>query len=191
MGLTDSGKTLCYINNFGNGKNSVNGIELPYVELYRSSDYNYVSDLGSIYVRRSYLNPSYEMGSSDRMTYTNYQNIINSLNIIPYGKDEDFVQDMYYISDNDNKISVLYSASYNKENDEVNYENPIILHCTKTIKFNKNLRIKYISLWADNVIAEHEGRVWANDDTKIKLAEIEIDTVFNKDDIATFTITVG
>lgn len=189
MGLTENGKALCYVNNFGNGKNSIGGTELPYVTLYRTTAHDYGSNVGDVNVYRNY---TVSVGG-DYYSRTNYQHIINSLEIILYGYDTSYSRE-YYLEDI-GAISTVYSASYNKENDEVSYINPIILHSTKTIKADHNVIIRRVELWAENFLTDvthYRESSWDQDYTKSKLASVDInDMDLYTGDTATFTITVG
>lgn len=184
MGLTESGKALCYVNNFGNGKNSIGGTELPYVVLYRTTTHNYDSNVGNMVAYRNYTIAK----GGNEYSQTNYQHIINSLEIIFYGYDSSYFSGQYL--DDTGAISTVYSASYNKENDEVSYTNPIILHSTKTIKANRDITITNVALWANNFLTD--GTKWVDRGLKVCLASVDIDTMtLSAGDTATFTIMVG
>lgn len=193
MGLTGSGKALCYINNFGNGVNNIGGTDYPYIVLDVKE-----TDDDNVTVRRSCLEPIYTgpyMYSS-----TNYKNIIDTLTIVPMGNvegssgDNDYDYFVYWGS----RILIDVSEScVNKNTDISDYSRPVILQATKTIKhnntgdLNNNYTMRRIQLRAKNYKGMWNNN-WVNTNNSIILADIEIDPVIlTPGDIASFTIVIG
>lgn len=193
MGLTGNGKALCYINNFGNGTNSIGSTDYPYIVLDVME-----SDDSNVTVRRSCLDPIYT-GSYDYSS-TNYKNIIDTLTIIPMGNVDgssgDYDYDYFKYQGSPILIDISESC-VNKNTDISDYSKPVVLQATKTIKhnntgsLNNNYIMRKIQLRAKNYKGMYDNN-WVNTNKSVVLADIDIDPVtLSPGDIASFTIVIG
>ena len=184
MGLTPDGKIICYINNWDGEKSNLGktGLTETYYNLYRtgSTDSHDSCDC--------YRNTK----TSDGGNYSHwwgFRQIIDKLDmsLIFSNVKTDRVWSWNDGTVDTQQLQIITSGTYNRDYEEVSYENPIVLHYTKTFQNTTSGSITVYGLWlCSDMYSYHDPALekWLLEDF------YDDPVVVAPGDKVTFTVTV-